>query len=140
MQTTQQPTPANLANITVTQAIQNTIDAEGMDAKYPLGPRTFHRPHGSYITNIPGGDRLLPEDASTEDVMAVAKLLMSLDWRQITDNLNEGQRMGSCRYYEADLPEWIEAYEAATHFTTYLDLIDASENVRKGREPVPGLL
>ena len=32
MQTTQQPTPANLANITVTQAIQNTIDAEGMDA------------------------------------------------------------------------------------------------------------
>ena len=35
--------------------------------------------------------------------------------------------------------KWIEAYEAATHFTTYLDLIDASENVRKGREPVPGL-
>ena len=37
--------------------------------------------------------------------MAVVKLLMSLDWRQITDNPNEGQRMGSCRYYEADLPE-----------------------------------
>lgn len=125
---------------TVINAVRNTIDADGLDSKYPLGPRTFHRPHGSFISNIPGGDSLLPENASDEDVMAVAELLMSLKWTDITSTLNEGQRMGKCRYFEADLPEYLEAYEAACHFSSYLDLIDASESVRKGQEPVPGII
>jgi len=133
------PQPANLANIAVQRAIKNTIEAENMDEKYPLGARTFHRPHGSYISNVPGGSSLLPEDAPYEDVFAIPDLLSGLNWIEITNRLNEGERMGKCRYYEADLPEWVEAYEAATHFTTYLNLINASEDVRKGQQPVPGL-
>lgn len=127
------------ATQTVINAVQNTIDAGGMDSKYPLGAAHFHRPHGSFIKNIPGGDSLLPENASQEDVMAVANLLMSLKWTDITETLNEGQRMGKCRYFQAEVPESVEAYEAATHFSTYLDLINASEDVRKGRKPVPGI-
>jgi hypothetical protein len=123
----QQQTESTLTNssLIVSQAIENTLDAEGMDAKYPLGLAHFNRPDGSYIENM-----------TTKQIV---EMLQTLTWKDITETLSDDCRMGQTRYYQATLPKGTQAYEAAVHFQEYLDLMDVSEAVRNGQEPVPGL-
>lgn len=109
----------------VNTAIQNTIDAANMDDKYPLGMEHFNRPDGSYI-----------EGLSTSEII---DMLRSLTWTDITKSLDEDCKMGKTRYYQANLPEGTQAFEAAVHFQEYLDLMDVSDDVRTGKAQVPGL-
>lgn len=122
MQTENTPTTSSLI---VSTAIQNTLDAEGKDEKYPLGLKHFNRPDGSYVKNM-----------TTKELV---EMLQSLHWEDITETLSDDCRMGQTRYYQARLPKGTQAYEAACHFTEYLDLINASDDVRTGKSPVPGL-
>jgi hypothetical protein len=120
----QENTPTNFSLI-VSTAIQNTLDAEGKDEKYPLGLSHFNRPDGSYITGM-----------TTKEIVGI---LQRLVWTDITETLGDDCKMGQTKYYSAQLPSTVEAYEAAIHFQEYLDLMDVSEAVRNGKEPVPGL-
>ena len=106
-------------------AIANTVAAANMDDKYPLGSAHFDRPDGSYIQNM-----------STLDII---DMLQSLDWTDITESLQDDCKMGETRYYQATLPEGVQAFEAACHFQEYLDLMDVSDDVRSGKTPVPGI-
>lgn len=109
----------------VNTAIQNTINSANMCSKYPLGVNHFNRPDGSYIKNM-----------TTEEIVA---MLQTLSWTDITDQLQADCKMGETRYYQATLPERTQAFEAAVHFQEYLDLMNVSDDVRVGKEPVPGL-
>ena len=109
----------------VNTAITNTVNAAGKDAKYPLGSAHFDRPDGSYI-----------EGMSTLDII---DMLQTLNWKDITDELQADCKMGETRYYQAQLPQKVQGFEAACHFAEYLDLVNASQDVRSGKEPVPGL-
>jgi hypothetical protein len=106
-------------------AIANTIRSAGMDEKYPLGVDHFDRPDGSYI-----------EGMTTQEIV---NMLQSLTWTDITEDLRDDCKMGMTRYYQATLPQGVQAFEAAVHFQEYLELMNVSDDVKQGKEPVPGL-
>lgn len=112
------------ANQTVKNAIIDTIKNPEQGAKY------FARPAGSYI-------KWLKEDFASDaeqEGSAASKLLLEFDWTEVTEYAFEiGAGFGQCRYFKAQLPEDLGAFEAAATLDELTD--DELKEVRIVRGP-----